>query len=126
MTVGDEFQGAYTTLGAAVEAALHLRLLLLPAVDTRIGLGRGAVTILDRERGIEDGPAWWAARAAIEEVEQAAGRPATRHLRTAYRVSAEGPRGARLRAPRSRPPSTRRCCVGTIWLAPSRTGRSDC
>ena len=93
VTVGDEFQGAYTRLGAAVEAALHLRLLLLPAVDTRVGIGRGAVTILDPERGIEDGPAWWAARAAIEEVEQAAGRPATRHLRTAYRISSEGRAG---------------------------------
>ena len=93
VTVGDEFQGAYTTLGAATEAALQLRLLLLPTVDTRIGLGRGAVTVLDRERGIEDGPAWWAARAAIEYVEQVAGRAATRHLRTAFRVSAEDSAG---------------------------------
>ena len=41
--------------------------------------------LLDAERGIEDGPGWWAARAAIEAVEHAAGRPPTRHLRTAYR-----------------------------------------
>ncbi len=93
VTVGDEFQGGYVTLGAAVDAAFRLRLLLLPQVDTRIGLGRGTVTTLDAERRIEDGPAWWSAREAIEEVEQAARRPATRHLRTAYRVAAEGDAG---------------------------------
>ena len=37
VTVGDEFQGGYPTLGAAVDAALRLRLLLLPDVDTRMG-----------------------------------------------------------------------------------------
>jgi hypothetical protein len=85
ITVGDEFQGAYATLGAAIEAALRVRLELLPNADVRVGIGRGPVQLLDAERGIEDGPGWWAARAAIEHVEQAAGRPATRHLRTAYR-----------------------------------------
>ncbi len=91
VTVGDEFQGAYTTLGAAVEAALRVRLTLLPGVDTRFGLGRGGVTILDPRRGIEDGPGWWSARAAIEEVEEAAGRAATRDARTAYRAAADDP-----------------------------------
>ncbi|HYN67288.1 MAG TPA: SatD family protein [Ornithinibacter sp.] len=85
VTVGDEFQGAYSTLGAALEAALRVRLELLPGADVRVGIGRGPVQLLDAERGIEDGPGWWAARAAIEAVEQAAGRSATRHLRTAYR-----------------------------------------
>jgi len=84
ITVGDEFQGAYATLGAAIEAALRVRLELLPAADVRVGIGRGPVQLLDAERGIEDGPGWWAARSAIEAVEQAAGRAATRHLRTAY------------------------------------------
>jgi hypothetical protein len=87
VTVGDEFQGAYATLGAAIEAALRVRLELLPAADVRVGIGRGPVQLLDPERGIEDGPGWWAARAAIEAVEQAAGRAATRHLRTAYRAA---------------------------------------
>ena len=87
VTVGDEFQGAYATLGAAIEAALRVRLELLPAADVRVGIGRGPVQLLDAERGIEDGPGWWAARAAIEAVEQAAGRAATRHLRTAYRAA---------------------------------------
>lgn len=85
ITVGDEFQGAYATLGGAIEAALRVRLELLPGADVRVGIGRGPVQLLDAERGIEDGPGWWAARAAIEAVEEAAGRAATRHLRTAYR-----------------------------------------
>ena len=89
ITVGDEFQGAYDTLGAAIEAALRVRLELLPSADVRVGIGRGPVQLLDAERGIEDGPGWWAARAAIEEVEQAAARAATRHLRTAYRPAPE-------------------------------------
>ena len=94
ITVGDEFQGAYATLGAAIEAALRVRLELLPAADVRVGIGRGPVQVLDAERGIEDGPGWWAARAAIEAVEQAAGRAATRHLRTAYHPAPEAARGA--------------------------------
>jgi hypothetical protein len=89
ITVGDEFQGAYATLGSAIEAALRVRLELLPGADVRVGIGRGPVQLLDAERGIEDGPGWWAARAAIEAVEQAAGRPATRHLRTAYHPAPE-------------------------------------
>ena len=89
ITVGDEFQGSYATLGAAIEAALRVRLALLPAADVRVGIGRGPVQLLDAERGIEDGPGWWAARAAIEAVEQAAGRAATRHLRTAYHPAPE-------------------------------------
>ena len=89
VTVGDEFQGAYASLGAAVDAALRVRLALLPGVDTRFGLGRGAVTVLDAQRGIEDGPGWWAARAAIVEVEEVSTRPATRHARTAFREAAE-------------------------------------
>ena len=89
VTVGDEFQGSYATLGEAVDAALRVRLALLPDVDTRIGIGRGAVTTLDADRGIEDGPGWWAARAAVDAAEEAAARAATRHLRTVYRVAPE-------------------------------------
>ncbi len=89
ITVGDEFQGAYDTLGSAIEAALRVRLELLPSADARVGIGRGPVQVLDAERGIEDGPGWWAARVAIEDVEQAAARAATRLLRTAYRPAPE-------------------------------------
>ena len=89
VTTGDEFQGSYATLGAALDAALRVRLQLLPTSDARFGIGRGPVTTLDEDRGIEDGPGWWAARDAIEAAEEGAERPATRQLRTAYRVSAE-------------------------------------
>lgn len=88
VTVGDEFQGSYATLGEALDAGLRVRLALLPDVDTRIGVGRGSVTTLDPQRGIEDGPGWWAARAAVEAAEEAAAKPATRHLRTALRMDA--------------------------------------
>ena len=133
VTVGDEFQGTYATLGEAVDAALRVRLALLPEVDTRFGLGRGEVTVLDARRGIEDGPGWWAARAAIEDVEEVAGRAATRLARTAYRAAPPGDadtggaRGPPPPDPAIRPntPSTRPCCVGTIWLARCPTARSD-
>ena len=87
VTVGDEFQGSYATLGEALDAGLRMRLALLPDVDTRVGIGRGSVTTLDPDRGIEDGPGWWAARSAVEAAEEAAAKPATRHVRTALRVA---------------------------------------
>ena len=90
VTVGDEFQGTYATLGEAVDAALRVRLALLPDVDTRFGIGRGEVTVLDARRGIEDGPGWLAARAAIEDVQEVAGRAATRLARTSYRAAPPG------------------------------------
>ncbi len=89
ITAGDEFQGSYATLGAAIDAALRVRLELLPRVDVRFGIGRGSVETLDRERGIEDGPGWWAARAAIDQVEEQATRSALRALRTAYRPASD-------------------------------------
>ncbi|HYN30529.1 MAG TPA: SatD family protein [Dermatophilaceae bacterium] len=91
VTVGDEFQGVFPTLGAALEGALRVRLSLLPRVDTRFGVGRGGRTVLDADRGIEDGPAWWAARAALEGGEEGARRPALRLVRTAYRSAEPDP-----------------------------------
>ncbi|WP_392542396.1 SatD family protein [Oryzobacter telluris] len=91
VTVGDEFQGSYGTLGAALDAALRVRLELLPRIDTRFGIGRGAVTMLDAARGIEDGPGWWSAREAIEAAEDTAGRSPTRTVRTAVRAAADDP-----------------------------------
>ena len=67
-TVGDEFQGAFATLGAATRAALLVRLGLLPEIDVRCGIGFGEATVFDADRRplLQDGPAWWAARAALE------------------------------------------------------------
>ncbi len=83
ITVGDEFQGSFATVGAATEAALAVQLALLPTVQTRIGLGWGTVTALDETT--QDGPGWWSAREAIVWVAQEQARAATALLRTAYR-----------------------------------------
>ena len=45
------------------------------------------VALLDADQPVEDGPGWWAARAAIEQVEASARRAATRHARTAYALA---------------------------------------
>src|SRR5574338_639988 len=91
VTVGDEFQATYSSLGAALEAALLVRVDLLPEVDVRIGVGRGEVTVLDADRGLQDGPGWWSAREAVEAAEAAAERAATRWSRTAYRSADPDP-----------------------------------
>ncbi|WP_344154209.1 SatD family protein [Nocardioides koreensis] len=67
-TVGDEFQGAFTTVADAALAALLVRLVLLPTVDVRCGLGHGEVTVHDGGRRplLQDGPGWWSAREALE------------------------------------------------------------
>lgn len=90
--VGDEFQGIFDGLGSAIAATLRLRLSLLPDVDVRQGIGWGQVLVLADEPRIEDGPGWWAARAAIEAVEGYERKAALRAVRTAY-VAAEGEPG---------------------------------
>jgi predicted XRE-type DNA-binding protein len=67
-TVGDEFQGAYATLGEATRSTLLVRLALLPGIDVRCGIGAGETMVFDDRRTprLQDGPAWWAAREAIE------------------------------------------------------------
>jgi hypothetical protein len=69
-TVGDEFQGGFASLADAARAALLVRLGLLDVVDSRAGLGYGEVTVHDAHRQplLQDGPGWWAARAAVEEL----------------------------------------------------------
>jgi hypothetical protein len=84
VTVGDEFQGCFATVGEALHAALWLRLRVAPA-QLRHGIGWGAVSVLAEEPRVEDGPGWWAARAAIEAVKYDATRAGTRLSRTAYR-----------------------------------------
>ncbi len=85
-TVGDEFQGSYPSVGAAIDAALQVRLLLAPAIDVRFGLGWGVVTVLDAKTGIQDGPAWWAARDAIRHTADMQQQSGFALVRTAFRA----------------------------------------
>lgn len=105
ITVGDEYQGGFATVGEALVAALRVRLLAAPGFDLRHGIGWGPTTVLSGEPRVEDGPGWWAAREAIGAVagKQAPGSAlrANRALRTAYRraeESADGPDPAAINA----------------------------
>lgn len=89
ITIGDEFQGGFATVGHALQASLRIRLALLPDLDVRHGLGWGELRVLQEEPRVEDGPAWWAARDAIHEVQEAQEHPGTRFRRTAFRLAAE-------------------------------------
>lgn len=84
ITAGDEYQGAFARVGDAVRATLRLRLAMQPAVDVRHGLGWGPVAVLDPDKGVQDGPGWWAARDAIEQAEAGQRRAASRGARTWY------------------------------------------
>jgi SatD family (SatD) len=86
-TVGDEFQGSYPSVGAAIDAALALRLAVAPAIDVRFGIGWGAVMMLDASARIQDGPGWWAAREAIEWTASAQRQPGLALVRTSFRVN---------------------------------------
>ena len=83
VTVGDEIQGIYTTLGQAIAAMLRLRDELLGIAEVRCGLGGGEVQVIDPKRGIQDGSAWWGAREAIERAEALSRQPGNRTSRTA-------------------------------------------
>lgn len=93
ITVGDEFQGCFATVGEALSATLMLRLAGLPEVDLRHGIGWGDIAVLEEAPRVEDGPGWWAAREAIDEVKADAGRAGLRQARTAYHLASgtEGP-----------------------------------
>ena len=90
ITLGDEFQGLYPTLGAALDASFRIRAGLHPH-DVRFGLGRGEAFTLDPGRGIHDGSAYWAARDAIEDAKALAGKAALRTTRTVYRSPTDDP-----------------------------------
>ncbi|MDZ7883050.1 MAG: SatD family protein [Mycobacterium sp.] len=89
LTVGDEFQGSYPHVGAALAAAWQVRLALAPAVDIRFGIGWGPVSVLDESTGIQDGAGWWAAREAIEWTADAQRQPGLALVRTTYRTSTD-------------------------------------
>lgn len=85
-TVGDEFQGLYGSVGAAVEATLRIRLLLRGTSDVRFGIGWGTLEVFDAKSlpFQQDGPAWWAARDALDTIAKAQrGREAPKGWRTA-------------------------------------------
>lgn len=74
-TVGDEFQGVFEDVASAAHATLLLRLHLLKEeeVDSRYGLGFGSLTVFEERTPLsQDGPAWWAARGAIDQVSKLA------------------------------------------------------
>ncbi|WP_323100636.1 SatD family protein [Intrasporangium sp. YIM S08009] len=84
ITLGDEFQGVFATVGDALTASFRVRAHLHPLADVRFGVGRGEVSTLDPVRGVHDGPGYWAARDAIVEIEERATQPRSRTARTGY------------------------------------------
>lgn len=93
-TIGDEFQGCFDNLADAIQASLMIRLDLLRSaeVDTRYGLGCGAITVFsDAAPMSQDGPGWWSARAAIEGAAGAAKISHTAFTRTLFEVWGEDP-----------------------------------
>ncbi len=89
--VGDELQGVYPDLDAALCATLLLQLALRDGIECRFGIGLGAVGVIPSASGdISDGPGWWAAREALETVERLARRAAP-SARTRVASSDEAP-----------------------------------
>ncbi len=71
MTIGDEFQGLFDDVVEAISATLQIRLYLQPTVDVRIGIGWGTLDMVPKEPPFgQDGPCWWRARDAIDEVKK--------------------------------------------------------
>ncbi|MCT9001913.1 SatD family protein [Microbacterium memoriense] len=68
-TVGDELQGVYPTVAAAMSGLLLLRLALPDGIECRYGIGVGATSeVPSRVGALAEGPGWWAAREAIDMV----------------------------------------------------------
>ena len=69
-TLGDEFQGMYETVPEAMEACFRLRLEVVDQIELRIGIGWGALRTQDPSRTPfgQDGPCWWRAREALDEL----------------------------------------------------------
>ncbi len=90
-TAGDEFQGLFATVADAVRATFLVRVLLREGIDCRFGIGLGDRTPLPSEvTGLQDGSAWWSARAAIVEVKSRETRGA-RGLRTWFVPHGDAP-----------------------------------
>ena len=91
ITIGDEFQAVYRTAQEAFDMSLRLRLAFAPDVDARFGIGWGSIPTFDPDTQPygQDGPAWWAARDALEQIASERGARAPRGLRTVFRLAAD-------------------------------------
>lgn len=105
VTLGDEFQGAFSSPAGAVEASLAIRLALLThehGADTRYGVGWGDITVFDKARTpvSQDGPGWWAAREAIGRAKAEAERSRVSFVRTCFAAAGwgEGPQAGAMDA----------------------------
>jgi SatD family (SatD) len=75
VTLGDEFQGAYSTMGRALRATLLLQASLKGTADLKIGIGWGELYFGDERTPLDqDGPCWWRARDALDSLGEGAGR----------------------------------------------------
>ncbi|GAA1843648.1 SatD family protein [Microbacterium koreense] len=76
-TVGDELQGVFGELSAALATTMLLQLALPEELELRFGIGLGRIEEVPSMSGpLSEGEAWWAARAAIDAVETLAQRAA--------------------------------------------------
>jgi hypothetical protein len=67
ITVGDEFQGLFRD-PSVIPQVIRLLEISIPDVDLRVGVGRGSLDTDVQEYAIGmDGPAWHAARTAIDD-----------------------------------------------------------
>lgn len=85
-TVGDEFQAEFASVGDALVASGYARLFMPKGIDLRFGIGAGFIVPLSRSArsDLQDGSAWWNARAAIEEAHRRAEK-GTSSIRTWFR-----------------------------------------
>lgn len=87
-TIGDEFQRSYRTLDHALVMTLLVSLALPDGVRLRFGIGLGTATDDVEDSAPGDGPAWWAARDAVNRLHRMQKRSAP-HART-WIVAAPG------------------------------------
>ncbi len=87
VTRGDEFEGSYPDLAGAWHASLLLRLLMIEhGQDLWMSVAWGEVTALAEspDAGRQDGPAWWAARDALDELKMSSRRRVPANRRTVF------------------------------------------
>lgn len=100
-TLGDEFQGVFPEIGQAVRASLLLQLELHKRgeINSRYGLGWGNISIFELSTPVsQDGPGWWAARGAIEQVKEEEGKRGTKFVRSRFSRAEDGESSSRINA----------------------------